>query len=278
MLRVGSVPYLVGRPLDSGLEDEPGIDFGYAVPSALVEGLRAGTLDVALVSSIELFRRPGYGFLDGLAVAGDAGVSSVQVFLRRSVAEVRSVALDPASRTAATLTQIVWPARRRAAEDEGRLSAGERPRFVPLQPGDDPVRARTDAYLVIGDEALRETYAPNAPPTFNPSEHWARRTGLPFVFAVWIVRPGVDLAPWTGAFLRARARGASRIEELAALGARQWDLPLDAVRRYLLEECSYEPGAHLEPSLLAFRDGAAALGLAEGDLRPHRIPLGAAAT
>ena len=59
-LRVGSVPYLVGRPLDQGLGDEPGIELHHAVPALLIDQLRAGEIDVALVSSIELFRTPGY--------------------------------------------------------------------------------------------------------------------------------------------------------------------------------------------------------------------------
>ncbi|MEM8711007.1 MAG: MqnA/MqnD/SBP family protein, partial [Planctomycetota bacterium] len=59
-LRVGSVPYLVGRPLDHGLGDEPGITLEHDVPAKLIERLRAGDIDVALVSSIELFRRKDY--------------------------------------------------------------------------------------------------------------------------------------------------------------------------------------------------------------------------
>src|SRR5262245_30857399 len=104
-LRVGTVPYLVARPLDLGLASEPGIELVRAVPAELVAGLRDGTLDVALSSSIELFRRPGYRYLDGLAVAGRGRVSSVQLFLRRTLADVRRVALDPASRTSAVLAE-----------------------------------------------------------------------------------------------------------------------------------------------------------------------------
>src|SRR5258705_155312 len=51
----------------------------------------------------------------------------------------------------------------------------------------------TDAWLRIGDPALREWLCPKPPPVFNPSRAWAERTGLPFVFACWIVRPGVEL-------------------------------------------------------------------------------------
>ena len=106
-LRVGSVPYLVARPLDLGLGDEPGITLTHAVPARLVEALRAGDLDVALVSSVESFRRPGYRYIDGLAVAGRGTVSSVQLFLRRPLEELQTVALDPASRTARALCQCL---------------------------------------------------------------------------------------------------------------------------------------------------------------------------
>jgi len=258
MLRVGSVPYLVARPLDTGLGEEPGIDFVRQVPAKLVAGLRDGSLDVALVSSIELFRRPGYSFLDGPAVTGEGFVSSVQVFLRRPPAPRQTIALDPASRTAATLVRIVWPARDA--------------RFLDVAPGEDPREADADAWLRIGDTALRELHAPDAPPVFNPSQAWSERTGLPFAFAVWIARPGVELEPHVPAFLRARTRGADAVAELAREAATAWELPLEETRRYLTRECIYEPGERLRPALDAFRDEAAALGLARGELEPRGVP------
>lgn len=259
-LRVGTVPYLVARPLDAGLGDEPGVELCPDVPARLVERLRAGELDVALVSSIELFRRPGYGYLDGVAVAGEGGVSSVCVFLRKPLTEVRSVALDPASRTAATLTQVVWP-----------REAGPRPAFVELDPGVDPRTATTDAWLRIGDEALREALDPARPEVFLPSAAFAAATGLPFVFAVWVVRPGVDPGPHLDAFARARARGAARVPALAREAAAAWSIPEEAALDYLAGEILYEPGERLGPSLTAFRDGAAPLGLCRGDLAPRPV-------
>ena len=106
-LRVGTVPYLVARPLNLGLEAEPELEVAREVPARLVERLRQGTLDVALVSSIELFRAEGYGFLAGPAIAGRGYVASVQVFLRRPLGSLRSVTLDPASRTSQALAQVV---------------------------------------------------------------------------------------------------------------------------------------------------------------------------
>ncbi len=260
MLRVGSVPYLVARPLDLGLERESGIELVHAVPAQLVEGLRSGSLDVALVSSIELFRRPGYSFLDGLAVAGASFVSSVQVFLRRPISEIRSVALDPASRSAAVLTRLVWP-------------ASALPEFHSVADGEDPRASSADAWLRIGDAAIREYAAPLAPPVFNPSQAWREATGLPFVFALWVARPGVELEEHRESFARSRALGAAALEELALRAAREWRLPAELCRRYLAGECLYEPGKHLVPSLRAFRDRAAGAGLARGELEPRAIPL-----
>ncbi len=270
MLRVGSVPYLVGRPLDEGLEREPGIRLERRVPAELVARLRTGELDVALVSSIELFRAPGYRYLDALAVAGEGHVGSVQVFLRKAVEDVASVALDPSSRAAATLVRVLFE--RRIGGDAG-LPRGS-VRWIEVAPGEDPRAATADAWLRIGDPALREHLAQGSPPVFNPSAEWTARTGLPFVFATWIVRGGVELAPeQLAAFARARRRGIERIDALAAEAARAWQLPEPECRRYLREECRYEPGERMHESLRRLRDEAAAIGLARADLSPEPVSL-----
>jgi chorismate dehydratase len=259
MLRVGTVPYVVARPLDQALAAEPGIELVRDVPARLVDSLRAGRLDVALVSSIELFRRPGYTYLDGMAVAGRGYVSSVQVFLRRPIEAVHSVALDPASRASAALTQIVWPAQ------------GSRPEFREIQEGRDPARAGADAWLRIGDDAFKEYLQRNLPPTFNPAQAWTQKTGLPFVFACWIAREGVDLAPWVPAFRRAYLAGRQSLGTIIESAAKQWDASTVFTRNYLAHECLYWPGRELTPALLAWRDAAAELELCRGDLEPEPI-------
>ena len=254
----------MGRPLDLGLGEEPGIELVHAVPSRLVAGLRDGSLDVALVSSIELFRRPGYRFLDGIAVSGASYVSSVQVFLRKPLAEVRSVALDPSSRTAAALTQVTWPREL------------ERPRFVELAPGSDPRQVEADAWLRIGDPALLECLEwvdEERTRVFNPSQAWAAQSGLPFIFAPWIVAPGVDIEPHLISFAMAHSRGLAARSELAAQAALESALSAEQLAHYLIQECHYSPGAAMRPSLLAYRDAAAKLELARPELTPAAIEL-----
>ncbi|MFT7668104.1 MAG: chorismate dehydratase [Planctomycetota bacterium] len=261
-LRVGSVPYLVGRPLDTGLGEEPGIQLSHDVPARLIAKLRAGELDVALVSSIELFRQPGYRYIPDIAVAGRGSVSSVQLFLRKPLSEVKTIALDPSSRTAATLVRVLLADRPAGA-----------PKFFEVPFGEDPRATDCDAWLRIGDPALREYFVPDAPKVFNPSKAWTERTGLPFVFAAWIVRADVAIEGHLAAFARSRLRGARAIGDLANEAAIEWQLPLARCTSYLAEECVYEPGQDMHAALLAFRDAAAKLGLCEANLEPE--PIGA---
>ena len=259
-LRVGSVPYLVGRPLDHGLEAEPGISLEHDVPARLIERLRDREIDVALVSSIELFRRHGYRYLDGLGVAGDGYVGSVQVFLRNPIQEVQKIAMDPASRAAAALTRSLL------FEREGGA-----PEFLEMPLGADPREAsEADAWLRIGDSALRETLTIDVP-AWNPSEEWRKRTGMPFVFAAWIVREDVDIEPHLPAFIRAREAGRAAIPDLAREAAKVWQLPEGQCYSYLSEECSYDPGAAMGPSLREFQRRAFLAGLCENTVLPEPI-------
>lgn len=257
-LRVGSVPYVVGRPLDAGLGNEPGIQLEHDVPAQLVERLRAGDLDVALVSSIELFRRPGYRRIGGVGVCGRGPVASVQVFLRKPWEEVETVALDPASRASQTLVRVL--------AEERPIGP---PRFLEVPAGEDPRAADADAWLRIGDAALREALEDRSLKTFNPSAVWTATTGLPFVFATWIVHPNAPIEPHLEAFARSRQVGESRRADFARQAAKEWRLPEDACATYLLEECSYEVEEGLEAPLLLFRDRASALGLCEPNERPE---------
>lgn len=255
-LRVGSVPYLVGRPLDEGLRQESGIELVHEVPARLVEGLRSGRLDVALVSSIELFRAPGYSYVPDLCVGTRGHVASVQVFLHRPLAEVRSVAMDPASRTSQALVQILLQDR-----------AGGPPDYRFPELGQDPASVEADAWLAIGDRALREFHASDAP-TFNPSQAWVERTGRPFVFAAWIVRPGLAIEPYADAFQRSARVGQQRIPDLAREAARTWGMPFEFCEQYLAQECAYDLQGDMSAALQAFGEAARGLGLTDPRAEP----------
>ncbi len=257
-VRVGAPPYLVARPLLDGLDEEPGIALTRDVPSRLVEDLRAGTLDVALASSIELFRRPGYTVLPHLCIGADGEVGSVKLYSRRPLPAIRTVSLDSASQSAAALVRTLlnaWvPHRIEYREAPSRL---------------DEAKDLTDAFLRIGDEALR-TSALQGYEEVDLAAAWKEWTGLPIVFALWIVRPGADLRGLEEAFAQAAKRGLEARERIAQEAARETGMPFELLRRYLLEVCRYNlDGEGMTEGLLAFRDRGAAAGVCRADLKVH---------
>ena len=101
---------------------------------------------------------------------------------------------------------------------------------------------------------------------------WVRLTGLPFVFALWVVRPGVEIGDLPAVLDRCRARGLAHADRLARIHAGPLGLRPEDCYDYLTRVLSYELGAPEVAGLRLFAAKAAALGLApEGvELAFHR--------
>lgn len=254
-MRVGAVPYLVAKPLIEGLDGSGCLSLTLGTPAELVRGLREETLDVALASSIEAFRSPGYTVIPDLAIGSDGEVMSVRLFLRRQWAAVRRVALDSASESGAALLRILLAERLPHPVE-----------WVRVGPREDPACADADAYLRIGDGALREVAGPSRLESWDLGAAWKERTGLPFVFALWLVRPGFGLGPAFGLFGAAASRGLAMRRGLALAASRSLGVPFPFLCQYLLEACRYRLGERELRALREFRDRAARLDLCRGDL------------
>ena len=250
-IRVGAVNYLNARPLVEGLtEFAPQIDLSFALPSRLADRLARGEIDVGLIPVIELFRAGTYTVVPDVAIASRGPVLSVTLFSRVPWPEVRTVALDEGSRTSAALAQILL-----------RSRYGIRPQVEQLPidvPADD---LSTDAVLLIGDRAMRACL-PGFPHAYDLGQEWADWTGLPFVYAVWAVRAGVDLGSAAGAFLKAKEHGLGRAGQIAARKAPALGLDPGYCRRYLSHIIHYDLGPRELAGLDRYHTLAAELGLA----------------
>ena len=82
-------------------------------------------------------------------------------------------------------------------------------------------------------------------------EEWTRRTGLPFVFAVWLIRPEVkEPERVADAFREIARRGQLQMEEIIA---RQREHPAEFVRRYLTEFIRFGLGVGEKRGIEQFR-------------------------
>jgi chorismate dehydratase len=172
--RVGSVPYLNAVPLTRGLEDQ----ILFATPSRLAEMLRRDELDAALVSVTEVLFHDRYDVLDHIAVASLGEVCSVFLAHCRPLSEVKEVLCDTASLTSVNLLKVLL------------AEKGLRPEFKPLDSYDDAVQA--DFVLLIGDPAIDFLRAPHTHEIWDLGTAWTELTRLPFVYAVWALRRGID--------------------------------------------------------------------------------------
>ncbi|MBL8752807.1 MAG: menaquinone biosynthesis protein [Planctomycetes bacterium] len=219
-IRIGGVPYGVGAPLLAGLGSDPTVALVQAPPTELIERLRAGDLDAALVSSIEAIRQPGYSVAAGLGIACKQEIRSVRAFRRRGV-PIRSVGIDTSSATSVALLRILL-ARRFAKELAGAVS------FTPIAPVRTPDAMPHDLVLLIGDHGLAAD--PGEREVWDMGRLWTEWTGLPFVFALWVLRRGLDPAAVLPALHAARARGRELGPVDGTHGAAHYDLDADDVR------------------------------------------------
>ncbi len=253
-LRVGAVSYLNAKPLYFGLaEAAPEVSLSMDVPSRLADRLAAGELDVALIPSVEYLRGAslGYEIVPGIAIAARGAVRSVKLFSRVPFGRIRRLALDAGSRTSQVLARVWLDAEH-----------GVRPDRIETLPMGVPAQESTaDAVLVIGDRAM------GVPDTsfhavVDLAEAWGALTGLPFVFATWVARPGVDLGALPETLARCRAEGLAHAHDLAAEHGPRLGLDVTTCYDYLTHALSYDLGAAEVSGLRRFARMAAALGLA----------------
>ena len=269
-VRVGAVSYLNAKPLYHRLtEFAPGVHLEMDLPSRLADRLASGDLDVALIPSVEYLRgaASGYEILPGFAIAAKGAVRSVKLFSRVPLDRIERLALDAGSRTSQALARVWLDAKH-----------GVRPRKIELLPMGVPIEESTaDAVLLIGDRAMTVD-----PGTFHAvvdlAEAWNEMTGLPFVFALWVVRPGVDLGDLPEALEKSRAEGLAHAAELAEEHGPRLGLDPATCYDYLTKTLSYDLGGPEVAGLSRFARMAARLGLAPEGVRlvfHHRRDLAA---
>ncbi|MEX2187767.1 MAG: menaquinone biosynthesis protein [Pirellulales bacterium] len=263
-LRLGAVNYLNTKPLVYGLggaggscASSPGAyDLSFDLPSRLADDLAAGRLDVALIPSIEFFQNPSYAVVSDACIACRGPVLSVKLFSRVPLESIASLALDEGSRTSAAVVQILL-----------RKRFGLAPALEPLPIGATLADTAADAVLLIGDRAI------HSPPgrfaaVWDLGDQWQRWSGLPFVFAMWVARPGIDadrLAELATVLAAARDGGLAHVEEIAEREAPLLGLTIPQCVSYLRDNLHFTLGPLERRGLDLFHRLAAELALVPAD-------------
>lgn len=254
--RLSIIDYLNAAPLNHGFKHGLGwehfhLKFHY--PSACADRLRDGEVDAGIVSSIEYLRIPDLRIVPGLCIASPKRVRSVVILSKVPPEQIQRLALDSSSRTSVVLAQLLL-----------RERYGVSPEVSEMAPDLPAMLEHHDAALMIGDMAMR---APRQGLfVLDLAEEWHTWTGLPFVFALWLVRGDAPELPVPGGvapfFHKSLEIGLAQLPVIIEEARRTIGWTKIELREYLTENISYTLGEAERESLALFFEKAVRHGFA----------------
>jgi len=222
-LKLGKIGFLnvlpIHYPLERGILPHP-FQIVSGAPAHLNELMARGDLDLSVVSSIEYARHhERYYILPNLSISCRGPVRSVVLMSRVPVGELsgKKVLVSAESHTSVALLRILF-----------RFRLGVQAEFEVGNCSRELSHERYPAaFLAIGDEALRLRTHALYPHMLDLGEAWHSWTGLPFVFALWILqRDAVErwngqLEPALDTLIRAKRWGADHLDSVCREASRR---------------------------------------------------------
>jgi chorismate dehydratase len=224
VIRVGRIPYLNCLFFFDGMENDPGLLLEPLVPRALSAAAADGAVDAGPVPLVDTWE-----ITDRFAPLGDFCISSIDrarsvlFFSKRPFDRLdgAEIGVTHESSTSVRLLKVMLTHAWRVRPS----------RFVPVH------MDHNDAFLLIGDEALlHRRGVQDYPHVADLGDVWQKWTGLPFVFARWVVRKDLaaaDTARLSSLLERSIDEGWKRFEHIAPSRAASLHMTMDEVREYL---------------------------------------------
>ncbi|RMG60385.1 MAG: futalosine synthase [Deltaproteobacteria bacterium] len=182
---VGEIPYLNTLPIFTALKRHFPLEYAEFVqghPAELNRSLREGLIDITPGSSIEFARHPEkYFIVPDISISSRIRVKSVLLFSPYPVEEEKRLEVLSTNRSATSVVLLKILLTAFLGKD------------LTIIPSDNPweeSRSRNFPALLIGDEAIRRFLENEKSPSqkvYDLGEMWHKHTGLPFVFALWII-------------------------------------------------------------------------------------------
>lgn len=198
-------------------------------PATLTRKILHDELDMALLPVVDMLRYPQLSAFTSLMIGSWGKVKSIRLVSRVPIEQVRSYRRDFQSRSSNALVRLILK------------------QYVPAEVRE--VSEAADAALYIGDRALT---TPTAKFDYDLGELWTAWTGLPFIFATWVKRDGVDTQGWEEKLQRAYLSGKAEIGPLSKLAAQRINISEAAALDYLSNAIQYQVTPTHEAGLRRF--------------------------
>jgi chorismate dehydratase len=248
-------------PLNAGLAQR--YQLHYTDPAQCAVELHEGRADLGLIPIASL--TPALAIVPGCAIASLDEVRSIQLIIKRTntLASIRTIAADTASRSSLAYAQILF-----------QKFIGTTPEFLPAAADPIAMLQQADAALLIGDPALLALKARaqiEAHPNIGPclwldlAHEWRARTALPWVAAVWAVRPEALISITRTQLIedlqQSRNHGLANVNQLVEEWTPRIALPPATIRDYLTHNIHYTLDQDCMVTIKLFRRYAAEAGI-----------------
>ncbi len=249
MLRVAAINFLNPAPLMWDFEHPPlaaelaeRYTLHYTLPSLCADELLAAPRRPR--PHPHRLTHPDLAIVPGCTIASLNEVRSIQLIVKRpyTLSTIRTIAADTASRSSLAYAEILL-----------RKFANNHPTFLPAAANPIAMLQQADAAILIGDPALLalesrdQSKQPSAPANGSTSPtSGITRTNIPWVAAVWAVRPealdqpsGITTAQLIDDLETSRNHGLLNIERLVEQWTPRIALPPATIRHYLSVNIHY---------------------------------------
>jgi chorismate dehydratase len=242
-LRVRAVSYLNTVPLVWGMLhgcEREQVDLSFSIPSDCARDVQEGGAEVGLVPVAEVARQ-GLEIAPGVGIACYGAVRSILLCARVPWPQVKTLAADASSRTSVELARVIL-----------RERYGVEPSIRSEPPHLDEMLSHADCALIIGDPALQVDPLRTGYQYLDLGAEWLALTGLPFVFAAWAGKPGVDLDCISRITTASYGFGRDRIDNIVEAEHERRGVSRELARRYLTQNIHFEIGPEERRGLETF--------------------------
>ncbi|HEB60635.1 MAG TPA: hypothetical protein ENJ06_02320, partial [Phycisphaeraceae bacterium] len=233
-LRLGCVSYVNTLPLIDGLDDLADFQMRRSIPSALIDLMAAGDIDLGLISTIDYQRSEiPLQLLTAGMIGCDGPTLTVRIYSAVPVSEITNVHVDRDSHTSIALMQIIL-----------QEMHGIQPAITPYDTreriAENKVIEWPETMLMIGDKVVTDSPpAVRYPHQLDLGEAWHAMTDLPFVYALWMCRADLSeemrqrIRTASAVLDRQRRHNLERLEQFISRIAVPRGWPRDLARTYL---------------------------------------------
>lgn len=180
-MNIAAVSYLNTAPMIWGISQAaPSLRDGLvlAIPARCAELFISGAVDVALmpVAAVATLSKDSYDIVTDYCISAEDNVQSVALLSNTPLDHIQTIYLDTDSKTSVQLVRVL---------------AKEYWKIAPQWSEGLPQQIKTgEAIVAIGDKVFE--IEKQFTQKWDLAKEWINHTALPFVFAVWVARKGVN--------------------------------------------------------------------------------------